>query len=122
MPSANHAITGSGGSYCCCCSSAVGAPIKVQPTNVDSETWCPRCFVWLRSPLEPGRFNASNTAAVQCVFCGFASVSFTAGPMGRRSCGHCGRPGAMLIKPKAEDMKDLADTFQAMRERMAKGA
>ena len=105
MPSSNHATRGSGGGYCCNCSSAVGDAVKVQPTNCDGETWCPRCWVWKRCAMEPDRWQAHRTAACVCQFCGWTVVCFGVRPMFPPRCSHCGRPGARLIRPTDEDLK-----------------
>lgn len=118
MASSNHAITGSGGSYCCFCSSSVGPQAKVHPQNVDNETWCPRCFVWWRMGMEPGRFNASRSAAVQCQFCGWITVSHGVSVRGAARCFHCNAGGAILLNPTKEQMKEAETFFRAFREKV----
>jgi ribosomal protein S27E len=114
---ATHAITGSGGDYCRCCSSAVGEAVKSQPTRVDGETWCARCFVWIRAHKEPNRFNSSYTVAVRCLKCGWHSVCFSAGVGMRATCGHCGWPGVLPLPMTADDQKELRELAQAFAEK-----
>jgi len=77
--------------HCSHCQSTIGDEAKVQPTHVDGETFCPRCFVWRRIHAEPARFNASQMAAVRCQICGWQSVSFGVNPASFQAarCGHC---------------------------------
>jgi len=84
---------------CCHCGSSVGPDAKVQPTTVDGETWCPRCFVWIRMHRERERFDASQTAVVRCHAqgCGWESVSFGVEGGSRFRCGHCGQFMALLV-------------------------
>jgi len=104
MPDPNHATKGSGGGYCCRCSSSLGEAVKVQPVNVDKETYCPRCFVWWRmnQPTEDmthgqPRFNATQACAAKCQFCAWTVVSFGALPGQRLRCSHCGGAGAVPV-------------------------
>ena len=103
------------GSYCDCCASSMGDAVKVQPTNVDREKFCPRCFCFVRMHSEPERFQASRTAAVLCQFCGWLSVCFNVA-FGRATCGHCQRPGAMIVRPRPEDMPELRKAAELLRD------
>ena len=105
MPSANHAISGANGNYCVRCSSSIGDAVKVQPFNVDGETYCPRCACWWRmhQPEEQGthdqpRFNASQCCVAKCQFCEWIALSFGAQPGRQLRCGHCGKPGAIRMR------------------------
>lgn len=109
--------------YCCNCSSPVGAAVKVQPTRViaadgkgPEETWCPRCFVFRRMLLEPERFNASHTCAARCQFCHYVMVC-PGGDGEGLHCSHCGKHGAMLIRPSEEDMNMIAKAVRAAAEK-----
>jgi hypothetical protein len=93
---------------CCNCSSTLGPSNKMQPTNVDGELWCPRCFTWKRANLEPERFNSSQTVAAQCQFCGWKVVCFGIGPGQRLTCNHCGRGGCMPLMPDPDDVAKIA--------------
>lgn len=79
------------------CGREIGAEVKVQPTNVDGEQFCPRCFVGVRMNMEPERFNASQTAAVRCQFCKFESVTQGARPGSGLRCGNCHRFGCLRV-------------------------
>jgi late competence protein required for DNA uptake (superfamily II DNA/RNA helicase) len=83
--------------HCCRCTSGVGDEAKVQPTIVDGEVYCPRCFVTRRMREEPERFNATQACAAQCTRCGWQSVSFGALPGARLRCGHCLRFQALAV-------------------------
>lgn len=116
-----HAYSKSGGGYCKVCATAVGEPVKTQPTLVDDETFCPRCFSWHRCLLEPERFNARYIAPVRCQFCAWVSVCFSAGPGMMRMCGHCGKPGALLLPMNHEQtvefekmIRDAIDAAKTM--------
>lgn len=127
MPSANHAIKGSGGFYCCRCSSSVGDAVKVQPVFCDGDVFCPRCMVWFRmhQPDEQGthgapRFNAAQCCVAKCSYneCGWTAMCFGAPRGGHPICGNCGRPGAVPIMLKddmftKEERDAIAETVQA---------
>jgi len=85
--------------HCSLCQSSVGDDVKVQPTTVDGERFCPRCFVFRRVHAEPERFNASQMAAVHCQLCGWDSVSFGVHPMRFQAarCNHCLQYSAMIL-------------------------
>jgi hypothetical protein len=91
----NHA--GAAGHYCKRCSSAVGESVKVQPCNCDSETFCPRCFVWWRMNAEPDRFNASQACVVKCQFCAWTAPSYGGQPGKGLRCSQCGKWGALKV-------------------------
>lgn len=110
MPSSDHATVDSDGAYCCNCSSAVGTSAKCQPTDVEGEIFCPRCFVWKRMLIEPERFNASQAAAVKCQFCAWTTVCFGARPGAGLVCSHCGKGGAMRV-PIVLDSDDFKRSF-----------
>jgi len=74
---------------CCRCASSVGDEAKVQPSIVDGEVYCPRCFVTRRMREEPERYNATQACAAQCVRCEWLTVSFGARPGSKLRCGHC---------------------------------
>lgn len=103
---------------CKYCGTSVGEGTKQQPTTVDDEVFCPRCFVWHRCHMEPKRFNASQTAAVFCHTCGMTTVSFTAGVRGSRFCGHCLRHGASLVRPDSSAMKEIEELGRQLREKL----
>ncbi len=133
MVTANHAMSGSGGSYCCRCSSAMGEAVKVQPTIVDGSVYCPRCFCWWRMNQNTGegfqganRFNATQAAACKCQFCGWTVISFGARPGERLRCTHCSRPGCikipleegMFTKVEREAIADAARAGEKLLPRM----
>jgi len=100
----NHATKGSGGCYCCRCSRPLGESTKVQPFNVDGETFCPRCGVWWRmnQPEEQGtqgkpRFNSHQAAAGTCQFCEWEVITFGAQPGRQLLCSHCLKPGVIRV-------------------------
>lgn len=104
--------------HCCNCQSTIGDEAKVQPTTVDGEVYCPRCFVWRRANAEPNRFNAAQMAAVRCQLCGWVTVSFGCNPISFQAprCGHCLNFSALLLplsdlpltKREAATMEQLA--------------
>jgi hypothetical protein len=82
---------------CCRCKRAVGDDVKVQPTRVDGEVFCPGCFVTRRMREEPSRFNATQACAATCPICKWVSVSFGAIPGQRLRCGYCLRMTARRL-------------------------
>lgn len=65
------------------------------PMNVDREVWCPACFCYVRSPLEPERFPVGAYFPVLCQDCRVTSVA-----MGVRACNQCGSRRVQLTLPK----------------------
>lgn len=122
MASAKHATTGSDGADCCRCSSSVGSAVKVQPTNVDGEIHCPRCFVWLRMAEEPERFNASQACVVRCQFCQWVSVSFGARPGHGLTCMRCMRGGAIAERVDPAFIEPWKEAIRATQEQVRKKA
>jgi transcription elongation factor Elf1 len=89
---------------CKACHAPVGDAAKAHPFRVDGgsgdwETFCPQCFVHVRAPLEPLRYQGAY-AAVQCSGCGTSSVA-----VGILRCAQCGRQHGLLVLPP----KDEAD-------------
>ena len=81
---------------CCNCSSPLGEEAKELPMFVDSEVWCPQCFVWLRAPKEPERFAGGAFDAIKCVKCEVKSVD-----CGHGVCNQCGWRGKISLPAKA---------------------
>jgi hypothetical protein len=96
-------------SACCSrCASTVGDGVKVQPTTVDGEKFCPRCFVWWRMASEPSRFNASQACVVKCQHCEWTAISFGGRPGGGGlRCSNCGQGGAQRIRIEADMLSNL---------------
>ena len=96
-PSKPPAATATPGPACAYCTCELGAAVKIQPTTVDGETFCPTCMVWHRGHREPERFSP-GMQAVRCGACGWVSLSFGKGAGNRRACGVCGRSGAAPVR------------------------
>jgi ribosomal protein S27E len=82
---------------CANCSAVLGPEAKTIGISVDDggagkEDWCPRCFAYHRTALEPGRW--SHIFAVHCPSCGCDTVAF-----GELACGQCGRKGVVVLPP-----------------------
>jgi hypothetical protein len=83
---------------CCGCGCALGDKPKIHPVSVsaadgsDPEVWCPRCFVYKRSPMEPGRWQ--NIDALMCMACDHETLG-----MGKPNCGNCGARTTVLCPP-----------------------
>lgn len=85
---------------CKSCHDPVGGKPKVAPFRVDGghsdyETFCPRCFVYVRAPKEPERFATGAYQAVHCVLCGWDSVT-----TGVLRCGNCRGANVLVLPPK----------------------
>ena len=69
-------------------------PFRVDQGNLDYETFCPPCFVYIRRPLELHRFPGAYLP-LHCFSCGFQSVG-----IGQTACSACGSSHVILIPPK----------------------
>jgi hypothetical protein len=86
---------------CIRCKAPLGDGPKRAPVFVDEgEPTCPRCFVWLRAPMEIGRFGAHHYAAVACSRCGWESVD-----VGTGRCAQCHSALVLLLPPPADGAK-----------------
>jgi len=59
------------------------------PFHIDNETWCPQCFVWVKSP-EDTKFRA-----IECTRCHVISVD-----CGLGVCGQCNGRVAIVLPQK----------------------
>lgn len=81
---------------CSNCPALLGEQTKVLPVMVDDDTghqgaWCPQCFVYKRSPLEPGRW--SHLVPISCANCGAKSVTV------KKQCGQCRSQQIIVLGP-----------------------
>jgi hypothetical protein len=91
---------------CASCKCDVGAEVGIIPFFVDDcaressekakhEAFCPRCFVYVRSPREPDRFRPGTFLPVACAKCGKQSVA-----IGSDSCMQCGSRNVVMLPPQ----------------------
>jgi RNase P subunit RPR2 len=75
---------------CANCHTPLGDAAKRAPVHVDDaaggarELFCPRCFVYVRAPLEPVRFAENVLTPLSCTSCGWESVA-----LGAARCAQC---------------------------------
>lgn len=90
---------------CVNCKCALGEHAKELPFRThDGEVWCPQCFVWKRTSMEPDRYYPPSYGALKCGArgCGHTSVD-----CGRGVCNQCGSRIVVALGPKAEKLADL---------------
>lgn len=91
---------------CASCGCDVGAEVGVLPFFVDDcesatgetarhEAFCPRCFVYVRSPREPRRFQPGTFVPIYCTGCRKDSVS-----IGQNGCMQCGSASVVVMPPQ----------------------
>lgn len=91
---------------CASCKRDVGVEAGQVPFFVDDcastsgekakhEAFCPTCFVYVRSPREPGRFPPGVFVPMKCARCGLSSVA-----VGSLSCMQCSSRHVVLLPPE----------------------
>jgi hypothetical protein len=87
---------------CKACGCKVGEGTKILPFRADDggsyETFCPQCFVHVRAPLEPVRWDMRYFQAVHCMNCSTDQVA-----IGTLRCQNCNyTTGLLYMPPKAD--------------------
>lgn len=91
---------------CAACKREVGAKAGCIPFNVDDsastsgerakhECFCPRCFVYVRSPREPERWRPGCFIPIRCAACTLESVA-----IGQVACMQCRSPNVVVLPPQ----------------------
>jgi hypothetical protein len=82
---------------CASCKCDLGAVVPFSVNDGDGgkyESFCPRCFVYVRAPKEPHRFYQGGFTAVSCAGCDKQSVA-----VGAVACGQCGSRSVVILPP-----------------------
>ncbi len=86
---------------CVYCHDEVGSEVGEIPVMVtdefggEREPWCPACFCYIRSPMEPSRYVVGNYFPIICSSCQVTSVA-----VGQKKCMQCGSASIRLTFPK----------------------
>lgn len=88
-------------SQCDNCKDGVGDAVKVVPFHEREgeklvATWCPECFCYHRTFLEPDKYPPGMFIAIACHRCGWQSVNH--GPTG--ACVRCNSRAVRVLAPK----------------------
>lgn len=83
---------------CVNCKQPLGVETGELPFKThDGETWCPQCFCWKRTAMEPYRYFPPAYAPLACGNCKLTSVD-----CGRGVCGQCNSRNVRMLGPKSE--------------------
>lgn len=81
---------------CVNCQDALGGESSTLAfVTHDGEPWCPQCFCWKRSFMEPDRYYPPGFIAIRCGGCRVSSVA-----IGGDTCGQCGSRNVVTLPPK----------------------